>query len=139
MLLRSLVYLACFIATFNPCYGGCLHRFSLPLFDGYGTKICDIFGRRADLSDEKNLKIFDILIQISSKQGADPSKKICVRSDRANVNPMENIASGDGFIAISSDEFSATGSDWRFSGNAKNFTLNKNAQVFFKKIQVNGP
>ncbi|MDR3317545.1 MAG: hypothetical protein LBS71_01925 [Puniceicoccales bacterium] len=128
-----------FIFHFPKSYGDQLHRFSLPFFNERGTKICDIFGRRADLSDNKSLKLFDINIQTFSKTKDDPSHNISIMSDQAMINPLEHRASGNGFIVISNREFSASGNDWQFLGDiqndSKNFTINKNVQVFFEKLQ----
>jgi hypothetical protein len=113
------------------CFGNHLYHLSLPLFDERGIKICDVFGRQADLFDDKNLKISNIMIQFFSKNKAHLSESICVTSDQANFNFVENIASGSSSIAISSDRFSVTGSDWQLLGNSKIFTLNKDVRVSF--------
>ncbi|MDR1367062.1 MAG: hypothetical protein LBJ13_04145 [Puniceicoccales bacterium] len=131
MLPHLLVYFAYLIFLFNLCLGSHLYHFSLPLFDEHGTKICDIFGRQADLFDDKNLKISNITIRFFLKNKASSSKSICITSDQANFNFVENIATGSGSIAISSDEFSVTGSEWQLSGNSKIFTLNKDVHVSF--------
>ncbi|MDR1907212.1 MAG: LPS export ABC transporter periplasmic protein LptC [Puniceicoccales bacterium] len=137
MLPRAPVFYVFFVFTLNLCFSNSLYHFSLPFFNEHGIKICDIFGRQADLSDDKNLKISDINIQNIPKNAienaTEPGYKVSVTSEQAIINPQENIAMGKGLITISSDEFLATGSDWQFSGNSKNFTLNKNVQVFFKK------
>jgi hypothetical protein len=126
-----------YIFTLNACFSDSLYHFSITLFDRCGTKICDIFGQRADLFGDKNLKIFDICIENISQNTTKSNGAISIRSDQATINPMETFATGKGFISISSDEFSANGSDWQFSGDSKKFTLNKNVQVFFKKTQTN--
>ncbi|MDR2807179.1 MAG: LPS export ABC transporter periplasmic protein LptC [Puniceicoccales bacterium] len=114
----------------------CVYRFSLPLFDKCGVKICDIYGRQADLSNDKALNVSDISMQTSSKDEK-TIPKIFVISDQATVNPQDNKASGNGFIAITNanGEFSATGQKWEFLGDSKSFTLNENVQVFFEKIR----
>ncbi|MDR2812886.1 MAG: hypothetical protein LBB05_03830 [Puniceicoccales bacterium] len=138
MLSYVLIFYTFFTFMLNLCFSDNLHYFLLPLFDEHGAKICDVSGRQVDLIDSRNFKVLDITIQIFSKNKTDPSQSICITSDQANVNSMENIATGSGFITISSDEFSATGSDWKFFGNSKNFILNKNVQVLFKKNQISG-
>ncbi|MDR1591204.1 MAG: hypothetical protein LBR92_04410 [Puniceicoccales bacterium] len=122
-----------FIFTINLCLSNNLYHFSLPLFDEHGVKICNISGKQADLIDSKIFKVSDITIQFFSKGKVDPPEEIHITSDQANVDSTKNVANGDGFIAISNDEFSATGSNWQFFGNSKNFTLNKDVQVLFKK------
>jgi hypothetical protein len=138
MLSCILTFFIPIVFTINLCFGNNLYHFSLPLFDERGVKICTISGKRADLIDSENFNLSDITIQFFSKDKANPRGEIYVTSDRANINSAKNIAAGGGFITIFSDEFSATGNDWQFSGNSKNFTLNKNVQVFFKKTQIDG-
>ncbi|MDR0740670.1 MAG: hypothetical protein LBF34_03100 [Puniceicoccales bacterium] len=138
MLLRVLAFFIPIIFIINLCFGNNLYHFSLPLFDECGVKICTISGERADLMDNENFDLSDIMIQFFSKNKTNPTEEICIMSDRAKINSTKNIASGGGFITISSDEFFAKGDDWQFSGNSKNFTLNRNVQVFFKKVQVDG-
>jgi hypothetical protein len=123
------------MCIFNVIFANTLHRFSLPFFDENGTKICDIFGRQADTMDSKNLKVSDMVIQIFPKNEGGLGQKTSITSEQANINFVENWASGTGFISISNNEFSATGSDWQLLGNFKNFILNKNAQVFFGGIK----
>jgi hypothetical protein len=114
-----------------------LDHFSLPLFDGQGTKFCSISGQRADLSEDKVFEISDISIQTFSEKEMN-SPPLFVISDQARVNPLENSASGEGFIAITNGEFSATGRNWELSSENKNFVLNENVQVFFEKPPFDG-
>jgi hypothetical protein len=114
-----------------------LDHFSLSLFDGQGAKFCSIFGQRADLTGDRAFEISDISIQTFG-EGGTHSPPLFIISDRARVNPMENSASGDGFIAISNGEFSATGEKWELSGEKKFFILNENVQVFFEKPPCEG-
>jgi hypothetical protein len=138
MLFYPPMFCAFFIFAFGSCFGNNLYHFSLPLFDKLGTKICDIFGQRADLSDGKILKISDICIRNISQNAAKSDYTVSIASDQAIINPSEILAMGKGFISISSDEFSANGSDWQFSGKLKKFTINENVQALFKRIQING-
>jgi hypothetical protein len=138
MLLRTAIFFASLIFAINSCFGGNLYRFSLPLFDERGVKICVISGERADLIDGENFNLSDITIQFFPKDKTNSTEEICVMSDRANVNSAKNTVAGSGFITISGDEFFAKGDDWQLSGNSKNFILNKNVQVFFKRTQSDG-
>jgi lipopolysaccharide export system protein LptC len=128
----------CFFLPLVGIKGSNLYRFSLPLFNEQGKKICSIYGQKADLSDDKIFKISDIMIQTFSENEKN-IPKLFVMSDQAMVNIQDNSAFGDGFIAVTNGEFSATGQKWKFTKNGKNFTLDKNVQVFFEKNQFNGP
>ena len=105
-----------------------LDRFSLQLFNKQGEKICDIFGKKAIVNDNR-FHITDIAIDTKF----DPNDPVSIISDQADVDPQNNQASGNGFIAISNPFFSATGNNWKFLGDEKLFTLNQNVQVFFEK------
>lgn len=110
--------------------GDSLHRFTMPLFDPKGFKICDIFGQKATVIDPNRYRVTDISITTPHQQSTFPDFSII--SDQADINVQKNEIFGDGFIAISNPLFSATGKRWCLEGNNKNFTLNENVQVFFE-------
>jgi lipopolysaccharide export system protein LptC len=138
MLRLFAVFSVCIFLQFGGLIGSNLYRFSLPLFDEQGKKICSIYGRKADLSDDKIFKISDIMIQTFSENEKN-IPKLFIMSDQAVLNIQDNSAFGDGFIAVTGGEFSATGQKWKFTENGKKFTLDKNVQVFFEKNQFNSP
>lgn len=134
----SNIVLAMFaLASRADAGNGNLYNFSLPLFDINGLKICDIFGKNADVSNENSFKISDIKIQTFEQLQNQDIPSFLILSDQADISSSENVAYGSGFIAISNANFSATGTDWKFSGNQKHFVINSNVQVFFEKTNLN--
>ncbi|MDR0590909.1 MAG: hypothetical protein LBG09_03635 [Puniceicoccales bacterium] len=111
--------------------GSNLYDFSLPLFDKYGQKICNIYGQKADLSNDEIFNVSNISIQILPQNKNTPN--CSVRSDQANINTQQNSASGSGSISILHEQFYVTGRDWETSENCKKFTFKKNVQVLFPK------
>jgi hypothetical protein len=130
MLFRQIIVFAGYFCLWNVNFGNSLYQFSLPFFDQQGEKVFDIFGKKADFIDNTKFKVSDFWVQMIAQRAT-------ITSDQASISVAENCVSGDDSVAIASDDFFATGSDWKFSGDSKNFTFNKDVQVIFKNTLTN--
>lgn len=127
-MLRSFFYLLCSVFLLGSAFGDSLHQFAIPFFNPQGVKLYHISGKQADVFPGGCFRIRDVLITTASPT----TPNVSIMSDQADINLPKNEASGEGFIVVAHEQFSATGEQWELHGTQKQLTLNKNVQVFFE-------
>lgn len=106
-------------------------NFRLPWFNADGYRTWMVRGSEARYATENRIGIKDLNLSIFTGR-ADEKVDTVILSPNAVVHPSDEIVTGSTTIRVISDQFEASGSDWRYAHKDKKVSIGKNVRVTFQ-------
>lgn len=106
-------------------------NFRLPTFTPEGFRSWLVRGTEARFSARNQIDITGLTLTIFTGTAEDRIETM-ILSPAARVLPDEALVTGPGTIRVISDEFEASGSDWRYTHKEKRVSIRQNVHVTFR-------
>ncbi len=106
-------------------------NFRLPSFTPEGHRAWLVRGSEARYAGDKQIGIKELTLSIFSGR-ADEKVDTLILSPIAVVHPAEAVITGPDTIRVISDQFEASGLDWRYAQKEKKVSIAKNVRVTFR-------
>ncbi|MDR1255358.1 MAG: hypothetical protein LBJ94_00285 [Puniceicoccales bacterium] len=122
-LISSLLHARSEIVPIAPARG-----LYLPIFDVDGRKVWEIAGLSGEIQEDGSIAVLNMLI---TRCGESSDAIFTIESAYANLIPAENLAMGDGVVAVSGKNFTALAKGWKFFGGERRFVADGDVRVVF--------
>jgi hypothetical protein len=112
-------------------------NFRLPAFTPEGTRAWLVRGSEARYSGPNDIGIKELTLSIFATGTAQEKVDTLILSPLAVVHPADAVITGPEGIRVISDQFEASGIDWRYAHKEKMISIKKNVRVSFKAELTN--
>lgn len=106
-------------------------NFRLPAFTSEGYRAWLVRGSEARYAGENQIDIKELTLSVFSGR-ADEKVDTLILSPAAVVHPGDAVVTGPASIRVISDQFEASGTDWRYAHKEKKVSIAKNVRVIFR-------
>ncbi len=102
--------------------------FTFRKFNDRGLRLWDLSGKEAVFLSDNIIRVIEMQLAVTSTKG---DGETLLRSPTANIYVEDNSATGDGFIFVQGNGFSAEGRDWEWKGADRKIEIRKGSKVTF--------
>lgn len=107
-------------------------NFRLPAFTPEGTRAWLVRGSEARYTGPNDIGIKELTLSIFATGTTTERVDTLILSPLAVVHPADAVITGPTGIRVISDQFEASGNNWRYAHKDKKVSIAKNARVVFR-------
>jgi hypothetical protein len=107
-------------------------NFRLPAFTPEGTRAWLVRGSEARYSGPNDIGIKELTLSIFAAKATEERVDTLILSPLAVVHPADAVITGPEGIRVLSDQFEASGINWRYAHKDKKVSIAKNVRVAFR-------
>jgi hypothetical protein len=107
-------------------------NFRLPAFTPEGNRAWLVRGSEARYSGPNDIGIKELTLSIFDTGTATEKVDTLILSPLAVVHPADAVVTGPDTIRVISDQFEASGHNWRYAHKDKKVSIAKNVRVVFR-------